>query len=533
MSFFTKIHPNPLSARPLLLLFALPEREAEIKDKRKARPEPVAVVKEDENKPDGYTPEGRLRQGVASVQRFLVQSQVVDVKLYVPEDPTVIRAGFEGRVRVLPAGEMDERSRLKLAQAMGALYLMTVAIERVPEKSIEKYDGNSLGDPMGDSMRLLAVLTDVKTRKSWREEAKAGAGATSDSLIPVSVGNGRNNVYDTLSNTIVMRFMAGPLRSYAKFIPDPAMLPQSPRPLDLTVKPMDREEEARSIRTRAETLLKDNRIEDGIGILRRAVNLTPRASEGRIALIQAYLDNQYLGEAIIESRRALQVVPVTDTAGRQKIVALLLEAAQRKGDSATLRVALERLLQDDPNNLDLRIQYAGAILLQGDKIEAERIFQEVLKMKPDNLGASNGLLQLSLLEGDVNKAIQISENPNLSPMGRCLATQVLVKNILEKTHTDFTHNKSGWTQSTLSREFFYKAINAQNERVKIASKQLEKHVTPSILREAAESVSQTYHVQKRQISALGQILSKMSNHLESGDVAARAEVDELLEAWGK
>jgi tetratricopeptide (TPR) repeat protein len=506
---------NPNNARPLLLLFALSDGVAEAKDKNKSRQQPVAAVKEDESKPDGYTPEGRLRQGAASVQRFLVQSQVVDVKVYAPEDPTVIRAGLEGRVRVLPVGEMDEKSRLKLAQAMGALYTMTVAVEKLGDKPETKNAAIA-----SDGMRLFAVLTDVKTKKTWREEAYAGSDRS-------------NNTYDTLANTIVMRFMAGPLRPYAKFVPDPAMLPQSPRPLDLSAKPMDLWEEARSVRTRAETLLKDNRIEDGIGILKRAINLTPRASEGRIALIQAYLDNQYLGEAIIESRRALQVVPVVDKMGRQKIVSLLLDAAQRKGDGATLRVALERLLQDDPNNLDLRIQYAGALLLQGDKIESERMFQEVLKMAPSSLGANNGLLHLALREGDVNKAVKISENPSLSPMDRCIATQILSKSLLDTLYTDFKHNKLGWQQSTLSREFFYKSINAQQERLKIVSQQIEKHTTPSLLREAVESVSQTYNIQKRQLSTFSQILSKMSSHLESGDASARAEVDQLLETWGK
>jgi tetratricopeptide (TPR) repeat protein len=514
---------SPSVARPLVLIYPLqyPEK-AEANASKKRRPEQAPAVKEDTSKPDGYTPQGRLRQGVLAVQRFLVGSQVVDVKIYSPEDPSVIRALKEGRIRVNSSepSEIDDNTRLKIARAMGALYTMTVVIDKLEPKNPEL---------PSDEMRLVAVLTEVQTKQHWQEISQAGG--VSESTL---VGNTRStNLYDTLANTITMRFMAGPLRSYAKSVPDPAMLPQSPRPLDLSIKPLDMWEEARNIRTRGTTLIKDNRIEDGIQVLRRAINLTPRASEGRIALIQAYLDHQYLSETIIEARRALQVIPNTDTTGRQKVVDLLLEAARRKGDSATSRVTLERLLQDDPTNIALRIQYAESLLAQGDKLEAERSFKETLRLAPDSMGASNGLIRLALIENDMDKAISISENTNLTPMGRFVTTQTLVQFIITKTHTDFVNNKLGWEQSTLSREFFYKSIVMQQGRLKKLPRQIEKNMPSSLLKDVTETVFQLYNTQKRQLNILTQILDQISIHLESGSASAKTETERLLETWDK
>jgi cytochrome c-type biogenesis protein CcmH/NrfG len=522
--------------RPLLLLYPLPSPETKADKKKKPREAP-ASVKEDTSTPDGFTAGSRLQQGVASVRRLLVDSQVVDVKTYSPDDPTIIRALQEEKIKPSASREIDESARLKVARNIGAMYVMTVAVDKIENRPPIGAQNAELST---ENVRLIGVLSEVKTRKRWKEEHQTGANTTpmgsgmaSETPTFNRVSNNalvNRTIYDTLANTVVMRFLAGPLRVYAKSVPDPAMLPQNPRPLEITPESLSPQEEAQGVRLRAEALIRDNRVEDGIQILKRSINLTPRSSEGRIALIQAYLDNQYLSEAIVESRRALQVVPSSDKAGRQKIVGLLLEAAKRKGDSNTSRVTLERLLQDDPNNIDLRVQYGEILFALNDRLEAARVFQEVTRLSPGNLGAYTGLVRLAIAEGDIPRATRQSEDSSLSALDHCLATQVLVQEVLKKVHTDFVHNKLGWEQSTLSRELFYKSLGAQQDRLKMLLGQNDKYAPPI---EATEAVVRTQVGQKKQLNLLTKILKLMETHLETGDSVAKVSVGKLLEDWEK
>lgn len=86
---------------------------------------------------------------------------------------------------------------------------------------------------------------------------------------------------------------------------------------------------------------------------------------------------------------------------------LKLQQAQQGTDSAN--ALFQTLLEQHPEETDLKVMYGGLLLAQGKTDEGKFQFQLVTEMEPDNAGAWQQLLNLALKSEDLPEVIRICQ----------------------------------------------------------------------------------------------------------------------------
>jgi hypothetical protein len=169
----------------------------------------------------------RTRAAARAVRDQFIESGVVEPVLYDPEMPLFVRAMREADVKPADPAAPAEEDRVAIAKAVGALYSVEVTTYDPPaEKGLSAID-------------LEMRATSVETRKAWDERTLATAGG---GFSPVRSGGGdgpdlagpgtpatattpAGNAVISAANTLVLRFLAGPMRDYFKDAVPPSLLP--------------------------------------------------------------------------------------------------------------------------------------------------------------------------------------------------------------------------------------------------------------------------------------------------------------------
>ncbi len=87
---------------------------------------------------------------------------------------------------------------------------------------------------------------------------------------------------------------------------------------------------------------------------------------------------------------------------------LTLQQTQKETESAN--VLFETLLEQHPEETELKLMYGGLLVLQKKNEEAKFQFQVVTEMEPENMAAWQQLLQLSLKMEDHSEVILFVKN---------------------------------------------------------------------------------------------------------------------------
>jgi tetratricopeptide (TPR) repeat protein len=150
-----------------------------------------------------------------------------------------------------------------------------------------------------------------------------------------------------------------------------------------------------------ETLLRANRLEDGIAELRVATRLNPEFAEAHnnlgVALGRAGRED----ESVNELRRAIEINP--DYAEAHNNLGLaLLEKGQSKDAEGEFRTSL----RIDPGQTDVSINLGNALIAEGKVDEAIGHYRTIIEDDPQSAAAHNGMGMAMVSQGKLDGAAE-------------------------------------------------------------------------------------------------------------------------------
>lgn len=544
------VPPVDAFARPVLLIF--PSGYGKLV--------PVATGSEVN---DGLTDYGRILKAAQVVRSLLTEEAAVDAVLFDKEQPAMVRALAESKVVAGPA-EFTEEQKLRIGSAFGANYVVSVnarggaelmqideQVARINAAGRQSFDNaggqanakGSKGDKprpvlpnlpvvAGPSLEIDAVEV-RRNGKRWKDRITIG-GQEAQSLADLAQ---KQPAYPTAlasaARSLVLRFLNGPLRDARLAAVDRSLLPPPAAPAptvsqaEIEGKPADPVAEAAELIRKADVLRRDGLPGQAVLQLRQAVSTNPRAAAPRMALMRAYADLGKGADAADEARRALQLArDLTDDDRRElaQVVARGLAEGQSPLES---KAAFEAAIKANPDSIDTRLAYADLLLQSGETASAEVQFRIVRKKDPSSTDASRGLGRIVAARGDLDEALKEAADTG-HPLGRWTFATVVFLDAASPIAVRIAQTRSGWEAGQVSREAFYKSVNAQSER----ASRLVALLTTSPPPETASETEQGAH-RRRVLAAtlLSQAVSTLANYLETGDAASGVRSRTLIEEF--
>ena len=517
-------------AKPLVVVFPSPPEEA-----------PGAGVTATPQSPDGLLNAQRTQLAVRAVRDRFDESNVADSVIYVPDSPVFVRAALEAKLQIKNASRPSAEDRVALGKAIGAVSVITIRAQPIKEKS--------------GSIEVLLESTDVSTRKVWNDRTVAGS-VLATLPMDISVGDSGqktpvgNTAWMSASNTLVLRYLAGPLGEYTRALAPPGLttIRQDPNPTVVTTEPQTvllnpaslglqtaaQDQAVQTARQQAITFISGGDTTSAIFILRKAVNQAPRSLPLRTDLAKAYLSVGRAGNAADEARRALSVAsPSTNQEMRAETVRVLADAYAKSGDNAAAKKAYEEILTAQPQAYWARLALGDLLLAEGDSAGAESAYRTVRQADPANRAALLGVARLLIAKGDYNGAMaEINQNAGsaTSPVNQLATMSLLFDEIATKTADAVTQNRQAFDGGQLSREAFFKATQGQSARI---SSLLTILVSSAPVSGSSEGVTASYGHRKLAASLLSQALDAMLGFLQDGDKKSGEQAKLLINEFRK
>ena len=501
------------AAKPVALIFELQQNRA-APIVQKTAPAEVATSTE----PAGI--------GLRAIRKAFQDEGVVDPMVFSTDSPTIARAMLETRVTLDRDAEPTEAERLKIAAACGANFVVTIGYSRtaVTDDPSLLAENASLGDK---APTLEMTATEVKSGKvassgkRWQDRIRVG---DSLSASESSRRSGLSDAVNTAARTLVLRFLGTPalrelrrLTPSAEFLPKPVAPPTVAEPSEPDIDPG---KAALDARTRAEAILKDGNLEEGIRSLRRAVSLAPLSLSLRLSLARAYVQAKRPDRAGDEARRALELGVEGDAASRTALIELLATTKQASGDSEGAEETYKTILATEPGNATANLALGGIYLGRGEIDAAEPHLKAAAAQKPAPQAALLGLARIAAARGNIDEALPYLSAPEVDPAAREELGSALFLETSMRIALRFNQNRAGFESKTLERETFLKTVEAQRKRAAGMQKLLA--ATPPLPGAPAELQAARKHHQLA-ASLLVQSLTNMESYLKDGKPEAAAQ----------
>lgn len=468
---------------------------------------------------DTLSPLERNIAAARAIRDRLEDSNAVSGVLFNVESPLFQRAAQEAQVKLdAKRGELSNAERVGIAKAAGAIYCVIVTLQ-----------------PLGveaNAWEMAITGINPKTNKNYTDRVRyTGLGGGVPPPDPNGVQEPQPRTDPAASplisaaNTLVLRVLAGPLGDYGRVAPPPGALP-APAP-GVAVAP-EGDENITALLEEGRELIAQGDATGAITLLRRAVNRTPLQLRPRMLLAQAYLTAHRAPEAAAEVRRALQLTPPQDVAGRREVMNLLAEACTQSGDIAAARTAYEQVIATTPDSAEInwaRLALANLYLERANKEGASAQFRAILRTDRRNREAAIGLAKILAETGDfVNVLAEIApQAPDGTPADKATrnaAAVILFEVAAPELARLLKANRSAWENKQISREIFYKATRTQAGRASALM---------TMVKSAAPDVPESdpaFKLHGRRIlaaSLLTQSFTAMQTYLETGNEDANAQ----------
>lgn len=541
--------PAAARAKPVLLVF--PSGQSRI----------APATTADTRKGDGLDDTERITLAARLVRSQLEEEGAVEAVLFDRESPAILRAVTESGIKPGTA-ELTEEQKLRIGSAFGAHYVLSVtargggdllrldsqisAINEAGRKAFDTATAPKDGKkgekkpppqpvnpnlpPLGGPTLELEAVEVKRGGKRWRDTITIGNQDAASLRDLAAKGQAYPTALSTAARSLVIRFLNGPLRDARLAAVDRSLLPPpAPPPPTVTIaeaegRPVDPEAEAAEQIRRAETLRRDGQMAASLLTLRRAVSLAPRSLAPRLALTNAYLDAGKPAEAASEARRALTLVRAIPDDSRRELTRLVARALADDRDVAGARAVYEQAIKDDPNSSEFRLAYADLLVAQGESAPAEVQYRIVRRREPGNLEAARGFGRILAARGDFDLALKEAAESG-SPLGRyTLATVVFIESA-NQIAGRIAQTRAAWEEGKVTREAFYKAVNAQSER---ATRLVALLTTSAPPQEVAEIERQAHKRRVLAGSLLSQAIASLIGYLETGEAAAAVRSRTLL-----
>ncbi len=484
-----------------------------------------SVASAAEVKPGDATVESvqRTSAAVRALRKAFLDEGVIDPLPFSLETPTIARALLDAKVNLAPGIAPTEAEKIRIAAACGASYVISA------NYSITTMPVNDPADP-GATQKVPTLdveALEVKAGKvptggkKWHDSMRV-----SDSLSTAQVARreGLSDALNTAARTLVLRFLSIPtLRELRRRTPSTELLP---RPLAPPTAPDASEENppelrAEQARVRAETILKEGNIEEGIRALRRAINLAPRTLAPRLALVRVWEQLKRPDRLEEEARRALDVADPAETPALRSELVLLLGSTQRtSGDLDGAKESFEEALRLDGKSRDVRLALAQIFLSKGDLDSAEPHLLALVNAKPSDIEATLGLARLLTLRSDFEGAqARLTASGIAADQRTAFATGTFLETAM-RLAARLTQNRASFEQGTLDKATFLTALKSQLKRATPLQKLLASSPPPKT---APANVQATHRHFGLAAALLLQAMSAMQTHLETGDKPAAAQ----------
>ncbi|MES2463956.1 MAG: tetratricopeptide repeat protein [Armatimonadota bacterium] len=552
-------------AKPLVIVFANPPEET-------ASAPGITVTQQS---PDGLLNTQRTQIATRAVRDRFGESSVAEAILYNPEAPVFVRALLEAKLQLKDPVQPTPEERRALGKAIGAVSLILVRAQPLKEKP--------------GSVEVILESTDVESGKTWSDTVVAGSVLATLPVNPTVEGGQQkspvdNTAWMSASNTLVLRYLAGPLGEYTRALAPPGMVniqkqsppvePISPAPPFVTPtppvptpapanppvtlavpgptafpspplanptpisKPAEIDATAltqlvQTARQQADALVASGDTNSAIVVLRKAVNNVPRSLVLRAALAKAYLSSGRTNEAAAEARRALTVTePNSDRVAWADLTRVLASASTEIGDNKAARNAYEEILKTQPQDYGTRLALGDLLLAQGDTAGAEKEYRTVREADPTNRAAVLSLARVLISRGNFAGAIEEvrSASNASSPQERLAIDAALFDDVTAKTADSVVQNRQAFDSGQLSREAFFKATQAQSARVDTLLSLLRSHEPPT---GSPEGIVSPYRHRVSAAALLSQAVGSMLSFLESDDTKAGEQAKLLLSEFRK
>lgn len=444
-----------------------------------------------------------------TVREHLAHASVVDAVLYTPGSPVFTRALQENKLTIARRAEPTATERIALGKAIGAIFVLGVQAQATKEGGIE----------------IVVQANEVAGGKVWQDRTQARSTGGSISPRP-----GQGNDLQTATNTVVARFLAGPLGEYTRTAPSASQLPlPAPKPVasDAPASAADAEALALAARRQGDALLSAGDINGAIASLRRAINLSPRDLYLRATLVRAYLAARRHADAVSEVRRGLTVALPSDRRGRLEMSRLLAQTLAQSGDANAARVTYEQIIAAQPRAHWARIALAELMLSRGEVDDAEKQYLVVRGEAPEDRDAALGMARIRAARGDYEAALRELSGNDADAATRYAISRDLFDEGAARVAALLSQNRKAWEAGKLSREVFYKATTAQSDRI-TALLALLKAVPLPPSEDGNSAGKRAYRQRVLAVSLLSQAVTGLLTFLETGDNAAGAQASVLL-----
>lgn len=461
-------------------------------------------------KPEDTEPPDLALLAMRAVRERLADVNVVDTLAFLPDSPTFLREVAERKLAV-NLKEPTREDRIALARAVGASYIVTVLTEREAQGGI--------------TVELQAI--EIASGKPWmgRERAQSTRAANP---VPVTASSPFPDDLLSAANTVVRKFVDGMLSGAAAIVPPglapPPLRPNTP-PLDTQAgdPPPDPQVIARVALQQGEALLAAGDANGAILAFRQAVNATPRSASARASLVRAYLTARRGTDAVAEVRRALVLIPASDTAGQVALTRLLAQGLMASGDTTAARATYEQIIYAHPRALWARLALADLLIAQGRFADAEAQYRAARQVEPGNREVLERVARLKAARGDYAGALEEMDALRSDPAAKYAVARDLFEGGLNGVVAAVMQDRKAFDDGKLSREAFYKSASAQADRAG-SLLALVKSAPP-----AGDDLRLRAHRQRvLAASLLTQATASLLTYLETGETAAGSQANLLL-----
>ena len=467
----------------------------------------------------------RTLQSSNALRDRLADSKALLIIVYTPDSPVFTLAAQDAKLDIKRRKELKTEEQVALGKAAGAVCVLAVTTPKVVGSDYE-YDIFVRGQEIG-------VKKEFTDHVSFTAAAPAASSGDANAVTRAGTTASKraNDSLMGAANTLAIRILNGPLGAYGRpASPNNVLTPPPPKPIEEPV-PADTDQSSAALQ-QARAQINDGDPDGAIITLRKAVNRAPLDLQLRLALTRAYQSAGRSNDAAQEAKRALNLTAAEDRDARIELSRILADAMRKNGDTTAARAMYEQIVTAQPRAAWARVGLGDLLLAASQLDAAEKEYRAALQAEPGNKDALTGIVRVYAARGDFDAAVKefaASSAAGGSPAGRQAAVLAIFDQAAPEIATLMQTNREAWEGKRLSREAFYRATKAQEQRAN-SLLTLLRSAPPATAPEAARK---SYSRRVLAGSLLCQSAASLLSYLDSGDADAGAQAALYLDDFQK
>ena len=466
----------------------------------------------------------RTQQAARALRDRLSDTKALLVLLYSPDSPVFALAAQQAKLDVKRRRDLTVEEQIAIGKEAGAICVVAVSTPKV------------LGGE-GD-YEILVRGQEIADKKEWKDQVRfavavppSGGDANAVAKPRVS-GKMASDSLMSAANTLSVRILSGPLGAYGRPA-SPGSLPAPlPKPVVEDAPPVTEANQSGAALQQARDQVGAGDTDGAIITLRKAINRSPLELKLRLALTKTYQTANRENDAAQEARRALSLASADDREDRIELSRILADTLRKSGDSTAARALYEQALAAQPRAVWARVGLGDLLMTTGQPDAAEKEYRAALQAEPGNRDALLGVTRVFASRGDYDSALKelTAGGKAGSPLNRPGAIVAIFDQAAPEIASLMQTNREAWEGKRLSREAFYNATKAEEQRAN-SLLSLLRSAPPA--ESAADGARKSHSRRVLAGSLLCQSAASLLSYLDSGDADAGAQAALYLDDFQK